>query len=444
MKLKKKQLLLIGFMLFSLFFGAGNLIFPPFLGNEAASNMPLAMLGFIIPAVVLPVLGVIIVAKFNGMEKLAGKVHPKFAIIFTIAILLSIGPGLGIPRAASVPFEMAIKPYLNENLPSWLFLLLYSLIFFSIALWLALNPKKLVNRIGYILTPLLLTLIIILFVSFSVKGIYNVGIPAPNYQSNVFLKGFCDGYQTMDTIAALNFGLVISDTIFSMGVEDNKSIVNYTVKTGIIAGLILSIIYIMLSFMGMATSGVYPGAVNGAYILREIVYQLFGNFGAIFIASIFTLACLTTCIGLISSISKYFSDMFPKLSYKIVAIIITVFSFVICNLGLNMIISISSPILDAIYPISIVLILLGLFDFLYKDNKFIYPITIASTAVISIIYSFDKIITPDSCNKYLSYIFGYDLGFGWTTFAVLSIIISIIIDLCVKHKNKKLNESSAV
>ena len=166
MKLGKRKMLLISFMLFSLFFGAGNLIFPPFLGQNAGDATIPAVMGFVVTALILPVLGVIVVASSDGLDKLAGRVNSKFAIVFTMLIYLSIGPGLGIPRAASVPFEMAVAPYLPQGANLKLFMLAYSLVFFVIALWLALNPGKLVERIGRYLTPSLLSLIVILFISF--------------------------------------------------------------------------------------------------------------------------------------------------------------------------------------------------------------------------------------------------------------------------------------
>lgn len=210
MTLKKKEMLLISFMLFSLFFGAGNLIFPPFLGQNAGNQTIAALIGFLITAVVLPVLGVIVVAEFDGLDLLAGKVSKKFALVFTVLIYLSIGPGLGIPRAASVPFEMAVAPYLPEGSNLTLFMILYSLIFFIAATWVAMNPGKLVNRIGKVLTPSLLLLISILFISFVLNGEKSVAAAQPAYQNLPFLVGFSEGYQTMDTIAALNFGLVIA------------------------------------------------------------------------------------------------------------------------------------------------------------------------------------------------------------------------------------------
>lgn len=312
MKLNKKNMMVISFMLFSLFFGAGNLIFPPFLGQNAGEHTFTAMAGFLLTAVVLPVLGVIVVARFDGLDKLSGKTGKRFAFIFTVLIYLSIGPGLGIPRAASVPFEIAVSSYLPNDANRVLWMVLYSALFFLVTLWLCLNPGKLVQRIGRVLTPSLLILLVLLFISFVTKGNVNVAPTLDSYQSSAFLKGFTEGYNTMDTIAALNFGLVISTTLVSFGLNEKKDRITHTVYAGIFAGSILAIVYMMLSYMGMCSSGVYAVQENGTWTLRCIVQQVFGGRGAILLAAIFTLACLTTCVGLINSISQFFSILFKN------------------------------------------------------------------------------------------------------------------------------------
>lgn len=268
--------------------------------------------GFLLTAVVLPVLGVIVVARFDGLDKLSGKAGKRFAFIFTVLIYLSIGPGLGIPRAASVPFEIAVSPYLPNDANRALWMVLYSALFFLVTLWLCLNPGKLVQRIGRVLTPSLLILLVLLFISFVTKGNVNVAPTLDSYQSSAFLKGFTEGYNTMDTIAALNFGLVISTTLVSFGLNEKKDRITHTVYAGIFAGSILAIVYMMLSYMGMCSSGVYAVQENGTWTLRCIVQQVFGGRGAILLAAIFTLACLTTCVGLINSISQFFSILFKN------------------------------------------------------------------------------------------------------------------------------------
>lgn len=435
MKLSKRKMLLISFMLFSLFFGAGNLIFPPFLGQNAGKNTLPAMLGFLITAVVLPVLGVVVVARFDGLDKLGKKVGSQFSLVFTLLIYLSIGPGLGIPRAASVPFEMAVAPYLPQSANRTLFMAFYSAVFFLLALWLCLNPGKLVERIGHVLTPSLLTLIVLLFVSFILKGNVSVAEATNTYQNAPVLKGFVEGYNTMDTIAALNFGLVIATTLSAFGLKDKKDRMKHTLFAGIAAGMILSAVYIMLAYMGMCSSGVYEIQENGAWTLRCVVQQVFGEYGALLLAAIFTLACLTTCVGLINSISQFFANLFHKVSYRQWAFVMTGFSFLVCNLGLNMILSISIPVLNAIYPVSIVLIILGLTDSLWKNNKFIYPWVITCTAVISVIYALDvlgfKLGLITSVAERLPL---YSLGFGWVSIALPVLVISFVAGKVSKQK----------
>ncbi len=428
MKLGKRQILLVSFMLFSLFFGAGNLIFPPFLGQNAGSQTIWAMAGFLVTAVVLPILGVIVVARFGGLDYLGQKVGKRFGLIFAVVIYLAIGPGLGIPRAASVPFEMAVAPYLSSSANTTLWMLVYSFVFFLIALWLCLTPNKLVERIGKFLTPSLLFLLLFLFVSFFIGGQKEIAQAQVAYDQLPFLKGFTEGYNTMDAIAALNFGLVIATTLKAFGCNEKKVQINYAIKAGCIAGTILAIIYMMLSYMGMCSSGVYEIQSNGAWTLRCIVYQLFGNAGALLLAAIFTLACLTTCVGLINSISLFFSQKFEKVSYRKWVLIITGFSFVVCNLGLNTILSISVPVLNAIYPISIVLILLGMTHDFWKENRYVYPVVITGTSLISIVYSLEQIgiqipALSQLLNEYLPL---YSLGYGWIVVACFLLLICLI------------------
>ena len=436
MKLGKTNKVLVSFMLFSLFFGAGNLIFPPFLGQNAGSATLPAMLGFLLTAVVLPVLGVIVVARFDGLDRLAQQVGPRFALVFTLLIYLSIGPGLGIPRAASVPFEMAVAPYLPEDANATLWMVVYSLLFFLVALWLCLTPGKLVSRIGHVLTPSLLALLVFLFISFLARGQVEVAAPQSAYQTAPFLKGFAEGYQTMDTIAALNFGLVISTTLGGFGLREKRDRLHYTRLAGLLAGAILALVYMMLTYMGMCSSGVYPIQENGAWTLRCIVHQLFGEPGAVLLAAIFTLACLTTCVGLINSISQFFSTLFKKISYRAWVFAITGVSFLTCNLGLNAILSISVPILNAIYPVAIVLILMGLSHGLWQRNVYAYPLTAACTACVSVLYALDAAgLSLSFVSAALKQLPLYELGFGWVSVAALALAVSFA--LCALKRDKK-------
>lgn len=426
MKLSKKQLLMVSFMLFSMFFGAGNLIFPPFLGQNAGSSTGAAISAFLVTAVLLPVLGVIVVAKFKGLESLSSKVGVGFASLYTILIYLSIGPGLGIPRAASVPFEMAIAPYLPKEASFTICMLFYSLVFFLIAMWLALTPNKLVSRMGKFLTPTLLCLILFLFVAFLCNGHVDIGNPVGKYETNAVVVGFLEGYNTMDAIAALNFGLVISLTIRRFGLKQEDDVIHTTTKVAIAAGVILSIIYIILAYLGMATSNLYPIQENGAWTLRYIVHDVFGDVGAILLAAIFTIACLTTCVGLITSISEFFSRRYPKFTYKQYVFTITAVSFLICNLGLTTILSISIPILNAIYPISIILMILGLCDRWLYSYRYVYPVVIYTVLAESVISSLESVGLKLGFITDLFHILSfYDLGLGWLVLVPIALAVAI-------------------
>ena len=426
--LTKKELLFIGLMLFSLFFGAGNLIFPPSMGEAAGDKTWIVLLGFFITAVGFPVLGVVAVAKSGGLTNLARRVNPIFATIFTILIYLSIGPGLGIPRAGSLPFEMAVAPYLPENFSFKLALLIYTIIFFALAYWLSMSPSKLVDRMGKVLTPALLLLILIMVIGSFVKPLGGYGMATKGYEVSSFFKGFLDGYLTMDTIAALNFGIVIALAIRSKGIEDDKKVVSLSIKAGIIAGILLAVIYAMLAHLGATSGGKFGLAENGAQTLTNITNYIFGKPGAILLALIFTLACLTTCVGLISSCSQYFSTLTKNVTYENWVRILTAFSLLIANMGLTKILSISVPILNAIYPIAIMLIILAIFDFIFKGNRYVYGFTILFTGVVSFIDSIGQVgLAKESLVKLISYLPLYKEGLAWIVPAIFGIILGLII-----------------
>ena len=437
--LSKKDLILVSLMLFSLFFGAGNLIFPPFLGQAAGSATWIAMAGFFITAVGFPVLGVIAVAKSEGLYSLAKRVHPIFASVFTVLIYLSIGPGLGIPRAGSLPFEMAVAPYLPEGVSVKVALFLFTLVFFAISYWLCLSPAKLVDRMGKVLTPILLILILVVFIAsiFRPLGVY--GQATGEYMTSPFIKGFLEGYLTMDTIAALNFGIVIALAIRSRGVTDERLVVSNSIKSGVIAGSILIAIYAVLGHLGGTSGGRFGVTENGAQILTNVITYIFGKPGAVLLAVIFTLACLTTCVGLITSCSQYFASLTSKIDYKGVVGIISLLSMGTANIGLTQILSISVPILNAIYPIAIVLIVLGIMNKLFNQNTMVYRLTILFTGVVSIVDALGQVgIRVGVVTTLFEKLPFYSQGLGWVVPALVGLLLGVIIKT-VNENNRNLN-----
>ena len=379
-KLTRSQFLQLSIMLFGLFFVAGNLIFPPLLGNKAGSATFISLIAFCVTAVLFPVLGAIVVGKTNGLSNLAKRVGPVFSVVFTTAIYLSIGPGLGIPRAGSVPFEMAIAPYVPETLNLNIVRFVYTLVFFTIALLICLKPNKLVERVGKFLTPTLLLMILFMFVRIVMMD-KNIAAPSGDYLKAPVTKGFLAGYETMDSVAALNFGFVIAQAIKRFGVEDENEVTRYEIKAGLLAGSVLFLVYAMLASIGMIGSQKFAGAENGAQVLSGSIKLVLGDFGLVLLAFIFTLACLTTCVGLITSGGEYFEKLFNnKLSYRAWVYIWTLFSFVMANFGLNKLLAFSVPLLQIIYPVALVLIVMGISHKYLNYSKVSY----VSSAVVSV------------------------------------------------------------
>lgn len=440
--LSREQFFSVAIMLFGLFFGAGNLIFPPLLGKQAGSASFQSLLAFGVTAVVFPILGVVCVAKTKGLSNLAGKVDKYFAIIFTTMIYMAIGPGLGIPRAGSLPFEMAVAPFLPENVSVNVSRLVYTFVFFLVAYLVCLKPNKLVSRMGKFLTPALLLLITVMFVGVLFKNPNAVTSPVGDYATSSTVKGFLEGYNTMDTIAALNFGLVISLAIKSFQVENEEKVIGYTVKVGLVAGSFLFVIYAMLAYIGMTTSGLTENVKNGAEILTTVSQYVFGKFGIVLLASIFTLACLTTCIGLITSISKFFENLTKeKVSYNKWIVFWTFLSFLVANFGLNTILKVSVPVLVAIYPVSIVLILLGLTEKYFGYNKFTYRLICYTVTFIAVVESLQSVnLTLPFVTKLVSSLPFYSLSLGWVIPMVLTWFIGMSSKLLENSRSTAFNK----
>lgn len=378
------------------------------------------MTGFIVTAVGLPLLGVIAIALTGGnLQKMAQKVHPWFGIAFTVAVYIVIGPLFGAPRTASVAFEMGALPFISESLHSagWP-LLVYSLIFFTITYYLSLNPSKLVDRIGKILTPLLLVIIATLLVKSILNPVGGLGSVTEAYQENPFFKGFMDGYLTMDTLGALVFGIVAIRAIRERGAKDEKSLISVTVKAGLVAAIGLTLVYLTLSYLG-ATSQSLGMSENGGQILTSVVLELFGTPGALLLGIAVTLACLTTSVGLVTSSSLYFSGLIPGLSYKKTAAALCIAAMAVANMGLTQIIAVSVPVLTALYPLAIVLILLNLFPML-QEMREVYVFALIGTALVSIVDGLKALqLSVSWAESLYGWLPLYSEGIGWLLPAIL-------------------------
>lgn len=429
-KMTKRDRLLVGLTLFSMFFGAGNLIFPPFLGVQAGESVWVAMTGFALSAIGFPILGVAAVARAGGLGKLAGRVHPAFASVFTLLIYLSIGPCLAIPRTASTSFEMAVIPFLREGASFGTAQVLYSAAFFAIAFVVALRPEKLTDRLGKIMTPCLLTLIFVVFLGCLLRPVGSYGQASGAYGEHSVIQGFLDGYQTMDTIAALNFGIIISLNIQARGTTEESEIVGETIRAGLVAGVLLLLVYGALAHIGAMTGATFGIPENGAQTLNHVVQFQFGRIGQVILGAIFFIACLNTCIGLLSCCSEYFCQLIPAVSYRAWVGVFAAASMVISNAGLNKIMEISVPVLNVLYPAAIMLIILALVQGQIRKFPLVYPCCIGITVLVSLFGVLCQTFMEDVWKTVLApRIPLAGVGLEWVIPAAAGILIGILLSI---------------
>lgn len=420
----------IGMMLFALFFGAGNLIFPAALGQHAGDNVGWALLGFILTGVGLPLLGVVAMgySSCKDVEELASRVHPIYGLLYTIALYLSIGPMFATPRTGTVAYAIAIKPFvdgLQMNMEP-----IFLALFFGVSLWLSISPQKLVNRIGNILTPVLLLVILLLIVKSFITPIGGYALPQPSYGDapTAVLQGFLDGYNTMDALASVVFAILVIDFVRLSGASSRGVITKTVMEVGAIAVGLLGIVYIFIANIGATSVARFGLFDTGAPVLSTSASYLFGDFGQIILAIIVLLACLSTSIGLITSCGTYFHKLTPQISYKLYVVIFSVAAFGLSMFGLKTIISAAIPVLMLLYPLTIVIILLALAHNVFGGRRCVYAWTIAFTMISALMTGLETAgIAPDFLeNLFVEYIPFQGAGMGWVSFAILGFIVGLI------------------
>lgn len=432
-----KNTWVVGFMLFAIFFGAGNLIFPPNLGFASGQFFWPAIFGFILTGVGLPLLGIIVGSlDESGYKGVLHRINPVFGILFLSAVYLTIGPLFAIPRTGATSYEMAVLPFLKA--PSAMSLLIFTIVFFGITLWLAINPSKMVDRVGAILTPLLLISIIALVVVsiFLLSDTSPVKAQADVYTNlnTSFFSGFTSGYQTMDAIAAIAFSVIVINAIKEKGISKETGLFKQTILAGIIAAIALGFIYLTLGWIGShyhlsaaQLSEIKDNELDlGTYILTHVAHDTFGTFGKLLIGIIVSLACLTTSTGLVVAVSEYFNEIFPKISYKTYAIAFTLFSFILANQGLKAVIEKSIPVLLILYPIAMTLVLIMLVAKFVPTPLLAFQIPIILVTIVSVL----SVISSQF--KVLPFMNALPLkaqSMEWLIFAVVGYIIGYVLGL---------------
>ncbi len=428
--LSTRAYLAIGMMLFALFFGAGNLIFPAALGQHAGDNVGWALLGFVLTGVGLPLLGVVAMgySSCKDVEELASRVHPIYGLLYTISLYLSIGPMFATPRTGTVAYEIAIKPFadgLHMNMEP-----IFLALFFGISLWLSISPQKLVNRIGNILTPALLLVILLLIVKSFITPLGGYAVPQPSYGDapTAVLQGFLDGYNTMDALASVVFAILVIDFVRLSGATSRAVITKTVMEVGAIAVGLLGIVYVFIANIGATSVERFGLFETGAPVLSVSANYLFGEFGQIILAIIVLLACLSTSIGLITSCGTYFHKLTPKISYKLYVVIFSVAAFGLSMFGLKTIISAAIPVLMLLYPLTIVIILLALLHNVFGGRRCVYAWTVAFTMISALMTGLETAgIAPAALEQlFAQYIPFQSAGMGWVSFAVLGFVVGLI------------------
>lgn len=439
MENSNKRYIAIGLMLFALLFGAGNLIFPAAMGQNAGVNVWYAVLGFCVTGVGLPLISIAALG-YSGcldLEEAAGRVHPWYGVFYSVVSYLAIGPCFAAPRTGTVSFEIAVKPFLGSFSPD-IALPIFLLVFFLLTYWLAATPSKLVDRVGKILTPALLAVILLLIVQSFITPLGTPQAPTKNYATPVtaVMQGILDGYNTLDAIASFIFATLVISFVKEGGVTHPKAIMKQVLLSGSIAVALLAFIYIFIAKIG--ADSVTPLGIleTGAPVLAGSAKILFGNLGAAILAVIVLLACLSTSVGLVTCCAAYFMRLLGHFSYKTYAVIFCVISYLVGLFGLKTIIVSTIPVLMFIYPLLVALICLIFLDKFFGGRQCVYAWTIAFTFVMATINLLETAgVNLGSFETMLqTYVPLHTFGMGWIPFAAAGFVIGLIWKAAVPEK----------
>ncbi|MAF88179.1 MAG: branched-chain amino acid transport system II carrier protein [Pseudomonas sp.] len=424
-RLKGFDLLALGFMTFALFLGAGNIIFPPSAGMASGEFIWQAALGFLLTGVGLPLLTVVALARVGGgMDRLTAPLGKVAGTVLAVAVYLAIGPLFATPRTAVVSFEMGIAPFSgNAGMP----LFIYTLVFFAAMLFLVLNPGQLVNRIGKFITPVLLAALLVLGGAAIFAPAGEVGAASESYRASPLIKGFLEGYLTMDTLGALVFGIVIATAIRDRGVTEPALVTRYSMIAGVIAAVGLSLVYLALFYLGATSQGIAAGAENGVQILTTYVQHTFGTPGSLLLAVVITLACLTTAVGLTTACGEFFSALLP-VSYRTVVVVFALFSLLVANQGLTQLISVSVPVLVGLYPLAIVLVALSLLDRFWVSPSRVFVPVMAVTLIFGVVDGLAAAGFIDWVPVLFTQLPLADQSMGWLVPVLVMLVFAVVTD----------------
>ncbi len=399
-----RDIFIIGFALFSMFFGAGNIIFPPYLGLESGPRWLLGFFCYFAADIGLALLTLFALLRCGGTKELTGRIGRIPSVVLMSAVILCIGPMVAIPRTAASTYEMSLSPFFSGISP-WLF----SALFFAVIFLLCVRESAIVDIVGKILTPVLLLGLFILIV----KGVADpIGAISEEAQAeHVPATGIKAGYQTMDVLATLVFGILILKSAGERGYGQRQEKWRVVSGAGIVAGVSLFAVYLGLTYLGATASELFDLSVNRTVLVTSIVHRLLGPYGGILFSVVVALACVTTSLALVSSSAEYFSQLSRgRLSYRLLCLIICAFSAVVSIAGLDQIVAVAAPILDVIYPPALVLVLLAFFSRHIKRDL-VFRFAALGALLFSLLSTLDA--HTGLSFPFLNRLPLSDLGFGW-------------------------------
>ena len=445
-KLTTKESILLSSMLFGMFFGAGNLIFPASLGIAAGKNLFPAYAGLFITAVGLPLMAVAALglSRCSGVMALSSKVSHGYGLFFSTLLYLTIGPLFAIPRCASTSFSVGAGKLIPEGKET-MALVIFSAVFFAVVLLFSLKPSKIMDRIGKLLNPVFLVFLGTLVIAALLRPVDSLSSVTPSaaYENGgkAFFSGFLEGYNTLDALAGLVFGIVVVRQVRALGVEDSGDVASNTAKAGIFSCLFMGLIYFAITLVSARSSSVCVGCDNGGAVLGAIADHYFGKAGTLLMTGIVTMACLKTAVGLVISCSEAFVEMFPKgPKYTVWAVLFSVVAFGIANFGLSTIVAYCVPVLMFIYPLAMTLILLALFAKRFGDSRTVYIWTTAFTLAAAVFdftgnlsgtmqgSGFTNTALLDSITAVGARLPFFGIGLGWVCPAVVGFAVGLLID----------------
>lgn len=420
--MKTTDIIGLGCMTFAFFLGAGNIIFPPMAGFLAGEHMLWAMLGFLVTGVGLPLLTMLAVARAGGgLLTMTRWLPAGIGTLIAVACYLIIGPAFAAPRTGLVAYEMGLKPFLNEESGPFS-LAAFSLLYFGLSMGLSLHPGRLLDAIGKVLTPVLVVLLTVLALAVLFMPQGSVPAVSADYLHNPTIKGLLEGYNTMDTFASLMFGMLIIDVLRDKGIRDRRLQTRYLALAGLVAATGLGFVYISLFKLGASAGGLVETPENGGQIVALYVASLFGASGQFVLAAIISLACLTTAVGLTSACADFFHTLWPSISYRLLVVVMSLLCALVANVGLSSLISLSIPVLVAIYPLAVALVAMTFLKSRFRRPRQAFRVVLGVSMLFGLL---DGLKAAGLDLHRLGFLPGFELGLAWTLPTLISILLCL-------------------